>query len=159
VWSRATLTGGQCISTEDTRGVPHSSAGSPTKLVRSIGRVLQLGKHVIRTNLVPTNDTRRQAPEICTTMTHIEQVGVRALQQHASAVLRRVVAGEQLEITDRGRPLALLVPLPKGDALERLEVARRLRRATRSDLPDPVPNTSGEKPLSDVLARQREDER
>jgi prevent-host-death family protein len=92
-------------------------------------------------------------------MTHMEQVGVRALQQHASAVLRRVVAGEQLEITDRGRPLALLVPLPKGDALERLEVARRLRRATRDDLPDPVPNASGEKPLSDVLARQREDER
>jgi prevent-host-death family protein len=92
-------------------------------------------------------------------MTHMEQVGVRALQQHASRVLRRVIGGEQLEITDRGRPVALLVPLPKGDALERLEVARRLRRATRSDLPDPVPNTSGEKALSDVLARQREDER
>jgi len=88
----------------------------------------------------------------------MEQVGIRALQQHASAVLRRVAAGEQLEITDRGRPLALLVPLPRGDAIERLELARRLRRATR-DLPEPLPIAAGEIPLSDVLSRQREDER
>jgi len=92
-------------------------------------------------------------------MTHMEQVGIRALQQHASAVLRRVAAGEQLEVTDRGRPLALLVPLPQGDALERLELARRLRRAARGDLPDPLPIAVGEVPLSDVLSRQREDER
>jgi prevent-host-death family protein len=92
-------------------------------------------------------------------MTHMERVGIRALQQHASAVLRRVAAGEQLEVTDRGRPLALLVPLPQGDALERLELARRLRRAARPDLPDPLPIAAGEVPLSDVLSRQREDER
>lgn len=89
----------------------------------------------------------------------MEQVGIRALQQHASAVLRRVAAGEQLEVTDRGRPLALLVPLPQGDALGRLELARRLRRAARSDLPNPLPKASGEIRLSDVLSRQREDER
>jgi prevent-host-death family protein len=49
----------------------------------------------------------------------MRQVGIRALQQHASAVLRRVATGEQLEITDQGRAVALRVPLPKRDALNR----------------------------------------
>lgn len=35
-------------------------------------------------------------------------VGVRALRQRASELLRRVEAGETIEITDRGRPVALL---------------------------------------------------
>ncbi|WP_214444170.1 type II toxin-antitoxin system Phd/YefM family antitoxin, partial [Mycobacterium tuberculosis] len=38
-------------------------------------------------------------------------VGVRALRQRASELLRRVEAGETIEITDRGRPVALLSPL------------------------------------------------
>ncbi len=37
-------------------------------------------------------------------------VGIRALQQHASAVVARVAAGERIVVTDRGRPAALLVP-------------------------------------------------
>ena len=49
-------------------------------------------------------------------------VGIRALQQHASAVVARVAAGERIVVTDRGRPAALLVPLP-GAGLERLVVA------------------------------------
>lgn len=42
----------------------------------------------------------------------MEQVGVRELRQHASRWLERVQAGESFEITDRGRPIALLGPLP-----------------------------------------------
>jgi prevent-host-death family protein len=37
--------------------------------------------------------------------------GVRELRQNASHYLSRVAAGELIEITDRGRPVARLVPI------------------------------------------------
>lgn len=51
------------------------------------------------------------------------RVQIRELRQNLSKYVRRVVAGESLEVTDRGRPVALLVPLPESsDVLERLAV-------------------------------------
>jgi prevent-host-death family protein len=41
----------------------------------------------------------------------MERIGVRELRQNASRYLARVAGGETLEVTDRGRPVALLVPL------------------------------------------------
>jgi len=38
-------------------------------------------------------------------------VGVRDLSHHTSQVLSRVRAGERLVITDRGEPIAVVVPL------------------------------------------------
>ncbi|MGI8757140.1 MAG: type II toxin-antitoxin system Phd/YefM family antitoxin, partial [Acidimicrobiales bacterium] len=35
-----------------------------------------------------------------------ESVGIRELQQHASKVVARISAGEEIVITDRGRPVA-----------------------------------------------------
>ncbi len=43
------------------------------------------------------------------TMSHMERVGVRELRRQASAILRRVAAGETVEVTDRGRPVAILL--------------------------------------------------
>jgi prevent-host-death family protein len=40
----------------------------------------------------------------------MERIGVRELRQHASRYLARVATGETIEVTDRGRPVALLVP-------------------------------------------------
>ena len=61
-------------------------------------------------------------------MSHMERVGVRELRLEASAILRRVAAGETVEITDRGRPVALLVKtMPNG--LARLELEGLIRRA------------------------------
>jgi prevent-host-death family protein len=39
-------------------------------------------------------------------------VGVRDLKQHLSEYLDRAEAGEVVRVTDRGRPKAMLVPLP-----------------------------------------------
>lgn len=50
-------------------------------------------------------------------------VGVRELRQRASELLRRVEAGETIEVTDRGRPVAVLAPLPEAGPLERLRAA------------------------------------
>jgi prevent-host-death family protein len=60
----------------------------------------------------------------------MERVAVRALRQNLSAWLRRVREGEAFEVTDRGAPVALLAPLPRGDdplaILERRgQIARR----------------------------------
>jgi prevent-host-death family protein len=70
-------------------------------------------------------------------MSHMERVGVRELRRQASAILRRVAAGETVEITDRGRPVAVLVrTMPSG--LARLEQEGLLRRA-EGDLLDLSP--------------------
>lgn len=87
-------------------------------------------------------------------------VGVRELRQRASELLRRVEDGESIEITDRGRPVAILAPLPE-DPLERLRAAGDLGDSVGdlTDLPEPLPLAPGSEPPSSVLARLRRDER
>lgn len=87
-------------------------------------------------------------------------VGVRELRQRASELLRRVERGESIEITDRGRPVAILVPVPD-DPLARLRASGDLTAAEGDvdDLPDPLPLAPGSEPPSSVLARLRSDER
>jgi prevent-host-death family protein len=87
-------------------------------------------------------------------------VGVRELRQRASELLRQVESGEVIEITDRGRPVALLSPLPTGSPYQRLLAAGEIIPATGDldDLPDPLPLLPGQESASSVLARLRADE-
>lgn len=87
-------------------------------------------------------------------------VGVRELRQRASELLRLVEQGETVQITDRGRPVAMLAPLPSGSPLERLRAAGEVEEATGAihDLPAPLPSRGRELP-SEMLARLRRDER
>ncbi len=65
-----------------------------------------------------------------------ERVGVRELRQNLSVYLRRIASGETLEVTERGRPVAILAPLPEAStALERLVVSGRAE-ASVGDLLD-----------------------
>ena len=84
------------------------------------------------------------------------EVGIRALKQNASAVVAKAAAGETITITDRGRPVAQLTPLP-GSRLDLLVEAGLARPPRRSlgDLPMPAPGP----PLSPVLEATRADER
>ena len=88
------------------------------------------------------------------------RVGIRELRQRASELLRLVERGETVEITDRGRPVALLTPVPGGSPLEQLRAAGDLEPATAAltDLPPPLPPTADVLP-SETLARLRRDER
>lgn len=88
-------------------------------------------------------------------------VGVRELRQRASELLRRVEAGETMEITDRGRPVAVLAPLPSQGPIDRLKAAGDLIPCERDfdDLPDPLPLPGGLEPPSIVLERLRSNER
>ena len=92
------------------------------------------------------------------------RVGVRELRQNLSVYLRRVAAGETLEVTEHGRPVARLGPLPprRMGVLERLVAEGRAIPGTGGSLADlGLPAAIGPGPaLSDVLARMRdEDER
>ncbi|MCA1709471.1 MAG: type II toxin-antitoxin system prevent-host-death family antitoxin [Actinobacteria bacterium] len=87
-------------------------------------------------------------------------VGVRELRQRASELLRLVERGETVEITDRGRPVALLGPLPGGTPLERMRAAGEIEPATEGpdDLPEPLVLGSGVESPSSALERLRRDE-
>jgi len=84
-------------------------------------------------------------------------VGVRELRQRASSLLRLVEQGETVEITDRGRPVALLTPIPEGSPLERMRAAGDVDAATADleDLPEPLVLPAGAELPSGVLARLR----
>jgi prevent-host-death family protein len=88
-------------------------------------------------------------------------VGIRELRQRASELLRRVEAGETIQVTDRGRPVAVLAPLPDRRPLERLRSAGDVNaaRGDLAELPPPLPLTPGHEAPSAVLARLRRDER
>ncbi|MEO8744924.1 MAG: type II toxin-antitoxin system prevent-host-death family antitoxin [Candidatus Dormiibacterota bacterium] len=88
-------------------------------------------------------------------------VGVRELRQRASELLRRVAAGETIEVTDRGRPVAVLAPMPEAEPLERLRAAGEVIAAAGGldDLPKPLPLPAGKEAPSAVLARLRRDDR
>jgi antitoxin (DNA-binding transcriptional repressor) of toxin-antitoxin stability system len=90
-------------------------------------------------------------------MSHMKRVGVRELRRDASAILRRVAAGETVEVTDRGRPVAVLSrSIPSG--LARLEQEGLLRRA-EGDLLDlaPVRLPAGAVPPSQRVAEGRDE--
>jgi prevent-host-death family protein len=70
----------------------------------------------------------------CATMCYMPSrdcVGVRELRQNLSVYLARVVRGETLEVTDRGRAVAVLAPIAHASsALDRLRLAGRVIPAT-----------------------------
>ena len=86
------------------------------------------------------------------------RVGVRELRQNLSVYLRRVEAGESFEVTERGRAVASLTPLPSDDPLARLVSAGRALPA-EGDLLDlgPPLRLHLEQPLSTILEELREE--
>jgi prevent-host-death family protein len=87
-------------------------------------------------------------------------IGVRELRQQASKYLRDVERGATIEVTDRGRPVARLVPVPKGDILADLVASGRVRPAKGDVLRiRPLPVKASVPPPSEVLRQMREHER
>jgi prevent-host-death family protein len=88
-------------------------------------------------------------------------IGIRQLRQHASRYLRDVQDGETIEVTDRGRPVARLVPVPRSGGVEGLVATGRLVPAIDDalDLGPPLQPAEGKALPSEVLAETRADER
>jgi prevent-host-death family protein len=88
----------------------------------------------------------------------MKRVGIRELRQNASAILRLVEQGARIEITDRGRPVAVLSPSAALSPLEHLRESGSTVAARRrlEDLPPPIPVPAGMSP-SEALMIQREE--
>ena len=74
--------------------------------------------------------------------THMETIGVRELQQRASAAIRRVRRGEILGVTDRGQLVAVLAPPSVTVGTGNLIAAGRVSLARRLQGPLPAPVTA-----------------
>jgi len=85
-------------------------------------------------------------------------VGVRELRQNLSVYLERVVAGEVLQVTDRGQPVALLTPLPPAaTTVQRLVASGRAIPANGDLLALGVPKGPVSTRLSRALMWARRD--
>jgi prevent-host-death family protein len=91
----------------------------------------------------------------------VERIGVRQLNQETSRVLARVKAGETIEVTDRGEPVARLSPVPGEVSALARAVAEGWMIPATDHTPFPVPPVLGD-PNIDVgaeIASARERER
>lgn len=93
-------------------------------------------------------------------MTDVDQVGVRELRQNLSVYLARIARGETLEVTDRGRAVAILAPLPRPvAALDRLKAEGRLIPANGDLLTLKRPPMTVSRRGSEALQKVRADRR
>ena len=87
-------------------------------------------------------------------MSHV--VGIRALEQNASALVAAAARGDVVTITDRGRPVARMTAVATSRLAGLIESGRaRPPRRAMSSLPVPVPGPR----LSETLAAMRDAER
>ncbi len=83
---------------------------------------------------------------------------MRELRQHASRYLARVATGETIEVTDRGRAVALLVPTHQDRWQNLVASGQVVPAAIEGDVVDEGPEDYGID-ASAQLAAMREDER
>jgi prevent-host-death family protein len=87
-------------------------------------------------------------------------VGVRELRQNLSVYLARVIAGEVLEVTDRGHAVAVLAPIVAGESIvDRLQREGRLIAASTDLLPVRPVRSRAARWAAKQLARDRADRR
>ena len=88
-----------------------------------------------------------------------KEIGIRELKSRLSSYLRQVRTGETIIITDRGRPIARIVPIMQStyDPLEIVRSAGLIdwNGETISQI-DPVAQIAGEKSVAELLIEDRE---
>lgn len=83
------------------------------------------------------------------------EVGIRQLRADLSRFVKRVRSGEQIVVTDRGKPVARLVPVEGERTIDRLIREGLVTPAPnpwRGPLPKPI---EGAGPLSDLVRDER----
>jgi len=82
------------------------------------------------------------------------EVGIRELRAHLSRYLERVQEGEDIVVTDRGAPIARIVPMNGQRKIDRLIAAGLVRAVPKPKGPPPRPvKASGT--VSDLVSEQR----
>lgn len=95
----------------------------------------------------------------------METVTVSELNQQTARVLERIKAGETLEISEYGKPVARLVPAVPTTGVPLLDQLIAQGRAIPAAAPGPIPPTPPRDEqedgvsLTDALAQMRADER
>lgn len=91
----------------------------------------------------------------------VKQVGIRELNQHASRVIDRVRNGEVIEVTDRGRPVARVVPITDTRGLlgRLVEEGRAVPPEARGAIPLPPAAGDAARSASEEVGRGRLEER
>ena len=93
-------------------------------------------------------------------MCYMDAIGVRELRQNLSVYLDRVKEGETMRVTEHGRVVALLTPLPRPvDVLDRLVAEGKATAPTASlrNLKLPKPEPPGLPSTEEIFAEMRED--
>jgi antitoxin (DNA-binding transcriptional repressor) of toxin-antitoxin stability system len=87
----------------------------------------------------------------------MRSVGLQELRLRAGELMAAVARGELLQVMDHGRAVALVTPIPAGDALRELRAAGHVTDAAGrlDDLPEPLILPAGATPPSVTLARLR----
>lgn len=94
-------------------------------------------------------------------MSYMGTVGIRELNQNASAIVARATNGERIVITDRGRPVAVMTGLQKTH-LDRLIESGEAVLPVGDGRPwerEPLPQTWDGPTLTETLLASREQER
>ncbi|TNF72950.1 MAG: type II toxin-antitoxin system prevent-host-death family antitoxin [Acidobacteria bacterium] len=93
-------------------------------------------------------------------MAGVSTVGIRELRQNLSKYLRRVESGEAFRVTDRGRQVALLGPLPEESEFTDRLVASGRAIPARLDIVSlgQPPDRPVVMPISEALREQREED-
>lgn len=91
------------------------------------------------------------------------QLGLREANRHFSKAIKAVKAGKEVILTERGKPIAVIKPLPEPGtadaALDRLAAAGLLRRATKQGpMPPHKPRRIRGEPLSKTISDMRDEE-
>lgn len=81
-------------------------------------------------------------------------VGVRELKEHLSEYLERAEQGETIKVTDRGRPKAMLGPLPGRAGMELGISEGWVTPGSGAPLAD-VPRASARRSVLDALSEDR----
>ena len=90
------------------------------------------------------------------------QIGLREANQQFSRLMKAVRRGKEVLLTERGRPLAVVKPIRRGDETEsiiqRLETAGFLRPASRrKSLPPWGPRSVRGAPVSKTIRKERDE--
>jgi prevent-host-death family protein len=83
-----------------------------------------------------------------------DRIGIRKLRENLTATLRRVRAGEAVEITHDGVPVAVLMPLPSG-RIDRLLAGGEVTREKPLDRPLRRFPVTGALTVSEALEEDR----
>jgi prevent-host-death family protein len=88
----------------------------------------------------------------------VEVIGIRELRQNASVWVAKAKSGATIQITDRGRPVARLVPLsPAEQVRDKLIAEGQLIPATAPRIPLSTADLVDDRSLSSILQQQRGD--